>query len=165
MSGGEAGATIEQAADGLMVRLEREFAAPLAVVWTLLTDPEELAIWLGEAQIDPVVGGKIQYNFEQGKLIVDGVIQQLVPLETLEYTWHEGAEDASCVRFDLRPLADGTRTLLTVTHRQLAQGEGRNFAAGWQHHLELLAARLAGQAADWDWLRFEELLADYPPQE
>lgn len=153
--------TIAATPDGVQVQLVREFATPPAELWTLLTHPEELFTWLGTTTLTPAVGGPITISFDDGALVVEGCVQQYDPPHCLAYTWHEGATLASVVRFDLQPTADGQGTVLTLTHRQLTGAEVRNFAAGWEHHLELLAARVAGRPADWDWLRFNDLLAGY----
>lgn len=65
------------------------------------------------------------------------------------------------MRFELhpRPAAGGTR--LSLTHTRCPGAEAVEMAAGWHHHLELLAARIAGRAVAWDWARFNELHAQY----
>jgi uncharacterized protein YndB with AHSA1/START domain len=143
-----------------IVRLERRLAATPEEIWPLLVDPEEVAIWLAELTIEPRVGGAYTLSFENTASVSSGHITAFAPPSLLEYRWYEGEAIESLVRFELRP--DDGATELVLTHTLLnSAAELHEYAAGWHAHLDLLAARLAGRPADWDWLRFNELMAVY----
>lgn len=143
-----------------VVRLERRLAATPEEIWPLLVEPEEVAIWLAELTIEPRVGGAYTLSFENTASVSRGHITAFAPPTLLEYRWYEGEAIESLVRFELRP--DGGATELVLTHTLLNSASGlHEYAAGWHAHLDLLAARVAGRPADWDWLRFNELLATY----
>ena len=56
----------------------------------------------------------------------------------------------------------GHEVLLTVTHRRLPDRSTRlSVSTGWHAHLDVLAARLAGQAPAPFWDSFTRLKADY----
>jgi hypothetical protein len=72
----------------------------------------------------------------------------MTPPRLLSYNWRDvdaqGKErPASLVRFELSEEAGRVR--LVLTHRKLAPGEMAGFGAGWDAHLQYLAARLAGE--------------------
>ena len=152
--------TIEERDGRSAVRLERRLNATPEEIWPLLTEPEEVALWLAELAIEPRVGGSYDLAFENTGTVSTGRITAFEPPTLLEYRWREGEAVESLVRFELHPVAGATDLLLTHT---LLRGDSvlSEYAAGWHHHLELLVARLAGRAADWDWSRFNDLLAGY----
>ncbi|HEX9642270.1 MAG TPA: SRPBCC family protein [Candidatus Krumholzibacteria bacterium] len=149
--------TIERTPRGALVRFEREFDVPVTVLWHALTDPLGMASWLADASIDLRVGGSVEIRF--GDAPVRGTITELAHNQVLAYSWHESRDDESHVRFEL--VSDGGRSRLTVIHTRLAPESGTGFAAGWHHHLELLADLLSGTPRDWSPERFGELLARY----
>jgi len=155
------GAIEERDGQGV-VRLERRLAALPDEVWTLLTDPDEVELWLAALTIEPRVGGTYTLDLENTATVSSGAITRFEPPTLLEYRWHEGEAVESLVRFALQPTDDGAATDLVLTHTLLRGAAGvEEYAAGWHAHLDLLAARLAGRTADWDWLRFNDLLNGY----
>lgn len=153
-------ATREERGGRGIVRLERRLAATPEEVWPLLVEPEEVSTWLAELTIEPRVGGAYALAFENTASVSEGHITAFSPPTLLEYRWHEGEAIESLVRFALRP--DGEATELVLTHTLLhGAADLREYAAGWHAHLDLLTARLAGRPADWDWLRFNDLMAAY----
>lgn len=140
------------------LRFERRPDAGPDAVWRALTEPGELVGWLADATVDLRVGGEIALRFqnEDSEDVVRCEIVALRPGRLLEYMWHE--DQPSRVRFELTP--DGTGTLLTLTHVLETGSELAGFAAGWHHHLELLA-QLVGTKVVWDWKRFHALRPDY----
>lgn len=154
--------TIEERDGRGIVRLERRLQAQPDEIWMLLTDPDEVELWLAALTIEPRVGGTYTLAFEHTATVSSGAITRFEPPTLLEYRWHEGEAVESLVRFALQATADGAATDLVLTHTLLrGVAEVTEYAAGWHAHLDLLAARLAGRTADWDWLRFNDLLAGY----
>jgi uncharacterized protein YndB with AHSA1/START domain len=144
---------IERTTDGATVRFERHFPSPAEEVWRALTDPAELTQWLSDADVDLRVGGTIQVRFDDGTM--NGVITDLEPRKLLAYSWHEGDDRESHVRWDIS--ADATGTTLRLTHVKLAPESASGFGGGWHHHLDRLEGVVAGAPLDWSWNTFKEL--------
>jgi uncharacterized protein YndB with AHSA1/START domain len=140
------------------VRFQRQFDRPRSAVWAALTEPAQLSAWLDDASVDLRVGGQFQIRFGDGTM--NGVITDLTPNEVLAYSWHEGKDDQSHVRWELSDLPDGG-TALALTHTRLLTDAAPGFAAGWHHHLERLDALVAGGRLDWDGDHFTQLHATY----
>ncbi len=150
------------AGNGATVRLERDFDATPAEVWRFLTDPAALAGWLHAAvELEPRAGGTIILRFTNTDTTVQGRIARFDAPSVLEYTWRWADEPETLVRFELRPNLAAPGTHLSLTHTRCDGAAVGEMAAGWHHHLELLAAQLAGQSVAWDWPRFQELHAQY----
>lgn len=144
-----------------VVRLERRLAATPEEVWPLLVEPGEVATWLAQLAIEPRVGGIYTLTFENMPSVSRGHITAIEPPTLLEYRWNEGEAIESLVRFELRA-ADAEATDLTLTHTLLhGAADLHEYAAGWHAHVDLMIARLAGRAAAWDWVRYNDLLATY----
>jgi uncharacterized protein YndB with AHSA1/START domain len=141
------------------VRFERRYEAAPAEVWSALTEPERMARWLAEAELDLRVGGPytLRFSDEEGQT-AEGEVLALEPERVLELTWKYPGEPDTVVRFELRP--DGDGTLLVLDHRGLPPSAIAGYGAGWHSHLDSLDAHLAGQETDWS-ARFAELGPTY----
>jgi uncharacterized protein YndB with AHSA1/START domain len=144
--------------EGRSVRFERHFDATAEEVWDALTNPELLGRWLltDTASIEPRVGGAVSLDWgTDGKC--SGTVAVFDPPRTLEYSWVEAA-GTSIARFELRP--DDSGVLLVLHHRELPASAHAGVGAGWNAHLDKLAAVLAGEEFDF-WQRFHELEPEY----
>ena len=131
------------------VQLERRLAATPEEVWQLLVDPEEAATWLTALDIEPHVGGSYTLSFDNGMPTCLGHITVFEPPTRLEFGWYEGEAIESRVRIELHP-NDGA-TVLHLTHTLLHDTDNlQPYAEGWSYHLERLAVRASGGAADGD---------------
>lgn len=153
------------------VRFERVLRESIDRVWGYLTDPETRARWLAGGAMEQHVGGRVTLEFRHDTLsdVVDpapdayrsmaadghvarGVVTSWDPRRRLAHTWEDGAE-VSEVGFELHDAGDAVR--LTVVHRRL---ENRatvvDVAAGWDAHLSLLAAVVAGEPRPAFWSAF-----------
>lgn len=145
------GAISRDTANHARIRFERRIPAPIDRVWAVLTDPAELARWLAASSVDLRPGGLIEHDFHPGDAgsHVHGRILVLQPPTALEYEWRFVGEPDSIVRFDLQ--ADGSDTVLTLTHRLLGIPRGAGYGAGWHAYLDALVAVASGRpTADWD---------------
>lgn len=154
----ESPAEVEYGSSGATVRFVRTFSRPRSAVWAALTEPAQLAAWLDEGSVDPRVGGQFQIRFGDGTM--NGLITELIENSVLGYSWHEGQYGQSHVRWELSDAPDGGTTL-ALTHTRLLTDSASGFAAGWHHHIERLAALLAGGQLDWDPHRFTDLHTTY----
>lgn len=93
---------------------EIELEATPDEVWQALTDPEQLAGWLGtEAEIDQRPGEALSIETEDGPR--EGWVEEYEPGRRLSIWWSAGDEDATRVQFDLEEAAGGTRLVVTET--------------------------------------------------
>lgn len=153
------------------VRLERHLPGPKDRVWTYLVDPEARATWLAGGGIEPRDGGRVLLAFrhddltdaddpppddfrarDDGGHAAHGVVTVWDPPHRLAHTWEDGAE-VSEVAFALHDAGDAVR--IDVVHRRLdARATVVDVAAGWDAHLGLLAAVVAGEPRPAYWSAF-----------
>ena len=117
-------------------------------VWRALTDPVELAGWLGvEVDLEPTPGTRGRVVDDDG-VARDLVVDDVVAGERLVLRWWpaQGSDGASVVTFAVAPTPQGTR--LVVTERLLAPADvslraaATSAATAWQWRLDLLLLRL-----------------------
>jgi uncharacterized protein YndB with AHSA1/START domain len=148
-------------ADGRVasVRLERHLVDPPDVVWSAITDRDELRSWF-PCDVEVVggtwrVGAAIVFRFSPAfDMTLDGEVLAVEEARLLRYSW---GEDTLC--FEL--VAEGSGTRLTLTD-ELPPGSAARNAAGWEECL----ARLDGQpsAEDGSWkASFEKYSAEFSP--
>ena len=160
------------------VRLERTLPGPIERVWAYLTDSDRRATWLAAGEMELRTGGKVEHIFRNDSLTpgddpppakyasmenyyrMEGRITACDPPRLLAYTWGEERGDDSEVRFELEPLGNSTR--LVVTHSRLATRDDMvSVGAGWHAHLGVLTARLEGRAPAGFWRTHTLLEAEY----
>jgi len=138
--------------------IEREItiAAPVERVWELITRPEHVGTWFGDAgaEIDLRPGGAITLRWEEYGT-VQGRIERIEPMTLFSYRWapfddpgraEPGEGNSTLIEFMLSETGDGTRlrviesgfsTLATTSERQRDLRQG-NFD-GWKQELGELA--------------------------
>ncbi|MBB4660809.1 SRPBCC family protein [Conexibacter arvalis] len=145
-------------------QIEREvrIAAPVERVWALVTEPEHVGRWFGDAgaEIDLHPGGAMTLTWaEHGTTRC--VVERVEPPHRFSYRWMlaggEGAPtegNSTLVEFSLR--ADGDETLLKVVERGFAtlaipeEERVRHHAGnveGWRMELDELVAYARQPAA------------------
>lgn len=144
------------------LRIEREVRGPVERVWAFLTEPDKRKTWLAVGGVEPCVGGTVEHVFRNAELTgeargpvdeypMDSKVLVWEPPTKLAYTW----EDGSDVTFELTPVGDRVR--LVLTHRRIADHSGiLNYSAGWHAHLNLLADRLADRTPP----HFDDVMAE-----
>lgn len=150
-------ATDSARADGVLerhdghytLRFERRLAHPVEDVWAALTEPEQLAAWLAEAEIDLVEGGAVVLRWlntnEHGEqTVARGAITRLLPERLLEID----TDVHGMLCWQLREEGDGCVLTFTSTLAVPAVWLPLGFA-GWHTHLALLADALDGYRVDW----------------
>ncbi|BCJ27354.1 SRPBCC family protein [Actinocatenispora sera] len=142
-----------------VVRMEDRFDTDIDDLWSALTEPARLARWIAEVDGDPRLGGVVRARFTstwQGRVRVD----RCEPPDRLLVTMidDEDGED-TVVEAQLR--RDGEQTLLVIEERGLPLDVLDGHGAGWQAHVEDLAAHLAHRSpAPWR-TRWLELTPHY----
>jgi uncharacterized protein YndB with AHSA1/START domain len=129
------------------VRVEDVFDTDIDDLWSALTDPARLQRWIATVEGDLRLGGQIQARFTstwEGS----GRIDVCEAPHRLLVKWHEDTGDETVVEAELA--AEGTRTRLVVHERGLPVANLAFHGAGWQAHVEDLAAEISGRpAGDW----------------
>ena len=133
----------------LVVRREVQIAAPPAVVFAFLTDPEKIVSWMGsEAETDAQVGGLYLVKGVRQQNTARGAFREVVPVHRLAYSFGwEGREEvppgSSLIEIDLLDRDGGT--LLRMTQSGLPnEAQCAAHARGWTHYLGRLAVAAAG---------------------
>lgn len=144
-----------QGGDALVTEIE--IAAPPDRVFKALTDPGELGRWFTNPEcpvktweMDARTGGHYRYATQKGTVIVNevtefechGEILEIDPPRLLVYSWianwHLNRSLRTIVRWELTPIAGGTRVV--VTHSGLASEKvaRKDYSGGWPGVLEML---------------------------
>lgn len=134
--------TITKHGDGHQGRLTRTFEHPPAKVWQMLTESPLMAQWLSAGTIEQRPDGKVRIDFVDSGIVIDSQVTAFDAGKLLEYSWSSGSEPQRPLRWELSPTASGTQLVLTVG---VPAGEDAAKAcAGFEGHLEMLAAALEG---------------------
>ncbi|MGZ6006243.1 MAG: SRPBCC family protein [Rhizomicrobium sp.] len=128
--------------DVMEAKMKRVLDDSLDRVWVALTDSEELVKWLAPGEIELWEGGSAKLNFTDSGIVIDSKVTAIEPLSVLEYSWSGPGEPLRPVRWDMRPKGDEVE--LDLTLRMPASEDAGRSCAGWDAHLEMLAATLAG---------------------
>ncbi len=157
--------TVEVNDDGaLVLRHERLVAHPAGALWAALTEPVAMARWLGEATLEPLVGGAVAVRLTRPTdHRVTGRVTAFDPLRVVAYTWSAEAEPDGEVRWQLIPVGPSA-TLVLLSHMANGRWTAAGRLAAWDVHLSLLATALAGMPT-WPFPdeRWEELRRRYGP--
>jgi len=148
--------------DGVgVVQMEDRYDTAIDDLWSALTDPQRLARWIAEVDGDLRVGRVFHASFTSG-WEGPGRVDVCEPPRRLLVTMAPGRDDQTVIEAEL--VAEGNQTCLVVEERGLPLTELAAHGAGWQAHVEDLAAHLAGQErADWR-TRWTELTPSYRRQ-
>jgi uncharacterized protein YndB with AHSA1/START domain len=152
-----------RAVDGTgVVRMEDRYDTDIDDLWLALTDPSRLARWIAEVKGDLRVGGEVHATFTSG-WEGPGRVDVCEPPRHLRVTMAPGqGEDETTIEAEL--VSEGDQTRLVIEERGLPLGEIAAHGAGWQAHIEDLAAHLAGrERTDWH-DRWTELAPSYRDQ-
>lgn len=87
-------------------------------------------------------GGRAQLEFVDSGIVIDSTVSAIEPRCLLEYSWSRPGEPLRPLRWEIDPEGDAVR--LTLSLRVPANEDVGRSAAGWDAHLEMLAAALAG---------------------
>ena len=145
--------------DGTAARMTRSFAHPASYVWEMLTAPARLAEWLAPGTIEPKVGGAARLDFKDSGIVIDSTVTEFDPVKAIAYSWSGPGEPLRPLRFGLQ--SDGAGTTLEITLRVPKGEDAARSAAGFEAHLEMLAAALEGVPIKFPFLLFKELRAAY----
>jgi uncharacterized protein YndB with AHSA1/START domain len=134
------------------VRASVEIAAPASEVFASLVDPAQLDRWVADkAQVEPEVGGRIDFGWDHGPVKILELDQDRV----LSYSWqHTDGPPETVVRWELA--GSGGRTHLTIVHSGFGDRPTDGYQLGWLEFLVTLKRMIEiGES----WRPFETLAA------
>ena len=144
-----------------VVRMEGRYDTDIDDLWSAITDPQRLARWVAGVEGDLRLGGGFRARFTSG-WEGPGRVDACEPPRRLLVTMAPGEEDETVIEAELA--ADGDRTRLVVEERGFPLDELAAHGAGWQAHVEDLAAHVEGrEPVEWR-TRWAELAASYGEQ-
>ena len=159
------------------VRFERLLPAPAERVWDYLTDSRLRGKWFAAGPMELRPGGGVTLVFRNADLSPDdeevpekfrkyegfeskGEIVRAEPPRLLVFNWIEEPGRSTEVSFELEPRGD--QTLLTLTHRRLADRAAMvDVSGGWHLPLDVLEDVLAGRTPRPFWTRQAALDEEY----
>ena len=128
--------------EGFEGRIERLFEQDRKSVWRMLTDSEALAQWLAPGSIELSTGGDVHIDFADSGTTIESTVLDLDPPRLLVYSWSSGDEPERPLRWELTAVQTGTQLSLTLWVP--AEEDIAKACAGFDAHLEMLAAALEG---------------------
>jgi uncharacterized protein YndB with AHSA1/START domain len=148
-----------RSADGKgAVRMEDRYDTDIDDLWSALTEPRRLARWIAEVAGDLRLGGEFHARFTSS-WEGPGRVDVCEPPQRLQLRMNPGQEDETVI--EARLAAVGDQTSLVIEERGLPRGDVAGYGAGWQAHVEDLAAYISGrEPADWR-SRWTELTPSY----
>jgi len=130
-----------------IVRMEDRYDTSIEDLWSAITDPQRLARWIAEVSGDLRPGGDLRASFTSGWEGA-GRLDECEPPRRLVLTLDPGQEDETVIEAEL--FAEGDQTRLVIEERDLPLAKLAAHGAGWQAHVEDLAAYLDGRLrVDW----------------
>ncbi len=159
--------TVDVEGEFVTLSYERILHHPPEAVWAALTEPEQLAGWfMSTATIDGRPGGALDMVAGVSQFHWTGRILTWEPYRLYEHEWNLEPRpevprgETTVVRWELTPVEEGTR--LVVTHKHLTRPTGLGFAPGFHAFLDRLDAQLASEPLP-NWMkRYDEVRHAYP---
>jgi uncharacterized protein YndB with AHSA1/START domain len=149
-----------RSADGKgVVRMQDRYDTDIDDLWSALTDPRRLARWIAEVEGDLRPGGEFRARFTSQWEGTGRVEACEPPQRLLVVTKAEDRPDELVIEATLT--ADGGQTILVIEERGMPLGHIADYGAGWQVHVEDLAAHIAGRERCDIEARWEELTPAY----
>lgn len=142
------------------VRMEDVYDTDADDLWSAITQPERLSRWIGEVSGDLTLGGQFRARFTSS-WTGPGRIEVCEPPHRLLVKLDPDSGEDTEVEAILTPAGEQTR--LVIEERGLPLGVLPGHGAGWQAHVEDLAAHLTGRpATDWRtrWLELMPLYSE-----
>jgi len=122
------------------IRISRLFPHAPGKLWEALTKPEKLVLWLAPGKIELRKGGAAKLAFADSGIAIDSTVTDIEPPNVIAYSWSGPGEPDRPLRFQSRIVPGATELTLSVTIP--ANEDAARTAAGFEAHLEMLAAAL-----------------------
>jgi uncharacterized protein YndB with AHSA1/START domain len=119
--------------------IERDItiAAPVERVWELITRPEHVGRWFGDAgaEIDLRPGGAVALHFEEYGT-VHGHIERVEPMTRLSWHWQQRDAGTTLVEFTLAATDEGTRLHVSESGFDALDTTPENRKAWYDDHVK-----------------------------
>jgi len=132
--------SLRPAGRNLAVHLEDRYDTDIGGLWSAITEPDRLARWVARVEGELQPGGTFHAVFTSG-WEGDGRVEVCDAPHRLKVTMAPGQADQTEIEAEL--ISDGEMTRLVLEERGIPADEAASYGAGWQTHLEDLAAVLA----------------------
>ncbi len=145
--------TITRTANCFEARIERMFEHDQVLVWKMLTDPSLLPQWLAPGDLSLNKGGLAKLSFPESGTNVESVVTDVDPPRLIEYSWSSPGEPERPLRWEVDTVEGGAQLSLTLripNNEDIARA-----CAGWESHLEMLAAALESVPIKFPFERFK----------
>jgi uncharacterized protein YndB with AHSA1/START domain len=155
--------TMDDTADGGVIRFERRLDYAIRDVWDAITSPERLADWWlpfdAEITVDLREGGEITFvgTGDESVEISCTILRVEAPM-LLEHTH---VDPGSIMRWELEPVDAGCVLRLSHFVTDVPAAVERGYVVGLHTSLGRLTPCLAGEPVPWDWDEFAETQARY----
>lgn len=137
----------------LMLTIDRILPATPERVFTAITDPDLFGRWMGPEgsevtvhEMTVAVGGKLSFDVtlpDGSSFTLFGYYEEIDPPRRLVHSWAmEGDDAVSTVVFELEPLGDTTRLILSHHGLTTPEDVSQN-RFGWDHQFDRLEALLS----------------------
>jgi len=153
MSAGDDLGTIRRVGNSFEATITRAFDHDQRTLWAMLTDPAKLPLWLAPGELALRKGGAAKLNFPESGINVDSVITEIDPPHLIEYSWSSPGQPLRPLRWKTSPSTDGT--ILKLTLRIPDSEDIARTCAGWDCHLDMLAAALEDVPIKFPFERFK----------
>lgn len=153
---------IGRQADGWHGRLTRQLPHPPVRIWQMLITPAGLAQWLAPGTIEPRPGGRVQLDFGDSGLRIDSRVTAFTDGRLIEYSWSSGDQPTRPLRWEITDHDGGTELVLTL--RIPVDEDIAKTCAGYDAHLEMLAAALEGVPIKFPFATYAAARAAYAAQ-
>ena len=131
---------IRKKVDGLEVKFDRIYNFSREDVWDAITNPEKLAIWFTDVEMDFVEGGKIMIRFRDAdKTESFGQIIRIKKPELFEFSWEDELATWEIIE------EGKSKCKVILTYSKLAENYAYSIPAGWHVLLDQLAEVLKGR--------------------
>ena len=127
-----------------MISTSVRIAAPPEVVFPYFTDPKLMVTWIGErVDLDARPGGT--FALDISGVAARGSYVEVEPPHRVVFTW--GIPDDATMppgssTVEVVLVADGTDTIVNLTHRDLPPDREPSHREGWEGYLAVLVAAL-----------------------
>lgn len=145
--------TIRRVDGRFEAKISRVIEHDAAAVWKMLTDPSLLPQWLAPGELSQHKGGPARLNFPESGTKVDSIVTAIEPQRLIEYSWSGKGEPERPLRWEVVAEPSGSR--LTLTLRIPDSEDIARTCAGWEAHLEMLAAAMEGVPIKFPFERFK----------
>jgi uncharacterized protein YndB with AHSA1/START domain len=143
-----------------VARMEDRFNTDINDLWSALIDPRRLARWYGQVEGDLRPGGDFRLLVHGSGWEGTGRVEACEPPRRLVVTSRELQEQFD-VFLEATLTSDGDQTILVIEARGMPLDKLPFYGAGWQIHVEDLAAHIADRGRGDEETRWAELVPIY----